>query len=802
VNEHVLERIEFAKVCQLLAGRASSARGKRTALGLRPQMDRAPIEASLDAVRQMRQLQIAGHDPGPIDVGDIDPILARFRIEGDLLEAGELLELKGFLAISTRVRRALGRPEFASAYPAPYALAVRFGDFQPLVARLDEVFEPSGEFLDTASPALQRIRRNLRNARVETGEALAGLARRVSAKPEETFVTLREGRYVLAVHGGDRSRVPGIVHGHSGSGQTVFLEPMQAIERNNAIAEMESAEREERIEILRELNRKVRDVGPVIAESYAISTDLDLLRARALLAGDLRAGVPALNDGERLRLVAARHPLLADAEARGGARVVPLDLELSGEARTLVLSGPNMGGKTVAMKTVGLTVAMAQAGLLVPAGDGTDLPIVDGIFADLGDEQSIEQETSTFGGHLRNIFLAWTESTERSLVLLDELGGGTDPDEGTALGRAVLELLTDRGGFLLATTHLSGLKIVAHEHPRMTNAAMEFDPDTQQPTYRLRPGAPGRSRAFELARRMLPADALLERAEGYRSRMTAELDELLGDLERRRAALDEELERARRREDGLRQATEKRDQQAEKLRQRLQAIREARWESSGALLREAENLLAEARRIRSGLDRAERERTREEAEALQEVEGSIASARSHARVPRDPRLSPLRAAEARPGTTAFSRDLKSIVRIESEPDAAEKVWISHGSLRFHVPVGSLAHPPEQPIAGIPARRRSPVRGPAETPVVEREIDVRGLSAEDGIDRVERYIDRASIAGVGEVRIIHGKGTGTLKRVIEEFLRACPLVESYRIGEPREGGWGATIVRMRSAQLGD
>jgi DNA mismatch repair protein MutS2 len=750
----------------------------------------------------MRQLQIAGHDAGAIDVGDIDSILARLGIEGDLLQPDELIELKGFLAISTRVRRSLGRPEFAASYPAPYALAVRFGDFHSLVGRLDEVFEPSGEFLDTASPGLQRIRRNLRNARVETGEALAGLARRVSAKPEETFVTLREGRYVLAVHGADRARVQGIVHGHSGSGQTVFLEPMQAIERNNAIAEMESAEREERIEILRELSRRVREVAPVIEESYALSTELDLLRARALLAGDLRAGVPALNDGEKLRLVGARHPLLAEGESRGGARVVPLDLELSGTARTLVLSGPNMGGKTVAMKTVGLTVAMAQAGLLVPAGDGTDLPVVDGIFADLGDEQSIEQETSTFGGHLRNIALAWEGATERSLVLLDELGGGTDPDEGTALGRAVLELLTDRGGFLLATTHLSGLKIVAHEHRRMTNAAMEFDPDTQQPTYRLRPGAPGRSRAFELARRMLPTGDLLDRAEGYRSRMTAELDELLGDLERRRAELDEELARARDHEEVLRRATERRDAQAEKLRQRLQAIREARWESAGATLREAENLLAEARRIRSGLDRAERSRTKEEADALKEVEDSVASARAHSRAPRDPRLSPLRASEARPGTHAFSRDLKALVRIESEPDAAEKVWISHGSLRFHVPVGSLTHPVEGQPVGPTRPRRDTVRGPAEPTSVEREIDVRGLSAEEGVERVERYVDRASIAGVPEVRIIHGKGTGILKRAIEEFLGDSTLVETFRIGEPREGGWGATIVRLRSAQVGD
>jgi len=755
----------------------------------------------------MREAFLAGFDPGPVAIGDLDPLLARLRVEGDVLQPEEILALKSLLAVSTQARGSLARTEVSARFPDLWALGARFGDFRAIVRRIDEVFDPGGDFLDSASPDLARIRQRLRLSRTEAGEALASLGRRESSNPEETFVTLRDGRYVLAVRTHDRSRLPGIVHGHSGSGQTVFLEPFQAVERNNEIADLESQEHEELIRILRELSFEIRSQSAVLDESYAAAIDLDLLRARARLAFDLDCGLPAFNDGGHLRLVGARHPLLAAAERNGGARVVPLDVELSKDARTLVLSGPNMGGKTVALKTVGLTVAMAQAGLLVPAAEGTELPVVDGIFADLGDEQSIELETSTFSGHLRNIAMAWTESTPRSLVLLDELGGGTDPDEGTAIGRAVLELLTERGCFLLATTHLSGLKMVAHEHAGMTNAAMEFDPTTQQPTYRMRPGSPGRSRAFELARRMIPEGDLITRAEAYRSPLSARLDELLGDIEQRRAELEQEIARLREVEAELRAASERKDKQAERLRQRLHAIREARWEATGATLREAESLLTEARRIRADMEQtrasgapppggdAEVNRLRLSAEA------KIEDARRKLHRPHDPELKPIRPEEARPGAGAYSIDLKAAVVIETEPDASGKLWIAHGSIRFHVPLGSLVHADASVPAVARPRARSGVRGPSEAPAFERQIDVRGKSAEEALEVVERTVDRASIAGGCEIRIIHGKGTGILKREIEEFLRSSPLIEEFRQGEPREGGWGATIARVRSAQVG-
>ncbi|MBD3161715.1 MAG: hypothetical protein GF328_06380, partial [Candidatus Latescibacteria bacterium] len=711
---------------------------------------------------QMRDAWIAGYDPGPLELDDLAPLLGRLDREGTLLEPLELLALARLLALSTRVRRLLHGSSVEERYPEVHRLAGRLADFGPLVRRLEEVFDPSGDFLDTASPRLARIRKRLNDARGRTREALDHLAREGTAHPEESFVTLRDGRYVLAVRTQDRAALPGIVHGRSKSGQTVFLEPMDAVERNNAISSLVADEQEERLAILRELTGSVRERSDEVHESHEAATELDLLRARASLGLDLEATVPTFHPDGGLRLVAARHPLLAEVARKGGAAVVPLDLEMGAEARTLVVSGPNMGGKTVALKTVGLFCAMAQSGLLVPAREGTQLPFVDAVFVDLGDEQSIEEETSTFAGHLRNIAEAWEGATGRSLVLLDELGGGTDPEEGTALGRALIELLTERRCLLLVTTHLIGLKMVAQEDRRMRNGAMEYDAETQRPSFRLRIGAPGRSRAFELARQIFPPGELTERAERYRSRWTAHLDELLGDLERQRHELAGEIERMQTARQGLEESTRRKERQADRLRGRLQTLREVRWEAEGRTLREAARLLEEARRVRREAGSREHDREGERA-AEQELERAVRSTQGRRARPRDRRAERLETGRIRPGVPAFSHDLKGVVRVEGEPDATGKVWISHGAFRLQVPADSLGPIPE----GLPAPRRrppaGPIRGAPDPPPAEREIDLRGRTAEEGRTEAERFIDRCAVAGLAEVRIIHGKGTGALKR---------------------------------------
>lgn len=803
MNKHALELLEFPKVCQLVADRAASVLGRQKALALSPVDDRAMVESMLDHVRQLREIWIEGNEPGPVEVGLLDNLLSRLRIPGDLLEPTELIDLGKFMGVSTRIRRAIDRPEIAERFSDVHSLGLRFHDFGTIVRRLDKVFDPSGEFLDSASPRLAKIRRRLRSMRSEAGSALAELAKAESSHPEESFVTLREGRYVLAVRGQDRGHLKGIVHGRSKTGQTVFLEPLQAVERNNAISDLEASDQEERLAILRELSSTVQELEPLITESYEASSELDLLRAKTRLSLDLDCVVPSFNDDSSIRLTAARHPLLAAAGKSAAGEVVPLDLELEGSAGTLVLSGPNMGGKTVALKAVGLLCAMAQSGLHVSAGEGVDLPFTDSIYVDLGDDQSIEEETSTFAGHLQNIAKAYQGATKRSLVLLDELGGGTDPEEGTALGRALIELLNDRGCLVLVTTHLVGLKMIAHDHPRMRNAAMEFDPSTQRPTYRLSLGSPGRSRAFELARQILPPGEFLERAEQYRTRWAAHLDDLLGDLERKRGEMEQEIKQLKASQSEYLEAAGRRDKQADRLKKRLQAIREARLEAEGEKLIEAERLLLEAKRVRHEAARkgAADPESRSKTDEARNLEERIGSARQRLRKPRDRDHQPLATGTVEEGQPAWSHDLKSVVRIDSEPDATGKVWILHGTIRFLVPIESLGQVNDA-SSGAPARpTRDRVRGPVVEDTIEREIDIRGKTAAEGLEEIERYIDRAAVAGVPQVRIIHGKGKGILKREIEAFLSGSQLVESFRTGEPREGGWGVTIVTVRSAQVG-
>ncbi len=770
---------------------------------LQPGDKETDIRAELDRVDSMCALFLAGLEPGPLAVGDLGEFLRRLHRKGEIFEPAELIEIGKLLSVSTRVRHALDSREVEERYPLLHQLGRRFGDFGRIVRRLEEVFDPTGAFLDTASPRLARTRRRLRQSKSDTSAALEKLARQESTRPEETFVTLREGRYLLAVRNQDRGRLPGIVHSHSKTGQTVFLEPLTAVEQNNAISGLEAEEQEECLRILRELCSTVQERVGEITEGYEATAELDLVRAKARFGLDLGCRKPIFNADRLLRLVGARHPLLAAASGGSHGTVVPLDLEMSPEGSTLLVSGPNMGGKTVALKTVGLLCLMAQSGIPIPAEAGTDLPWLDSLFVDLGDEQSIERDTSTFAAHLQNLAVAFREATERSLVLIDELGGGTDPEEGAALGRALIELMTERGTLLLATTHLIGLKIVAHEDPRMRNAAMEFDAETERPTYRLCLGSPGRSRAFELARQILPGGELLERAETYRTRWSAAFDEVLAQLERRRAELDQEVARLRQAQSDLEASREQNESHRERLKERLQLLRETRWETEGRRLAEAERLLGEARRLREQAASIESgPNGTVEAAEVGRLRERVKTLRSGARRPRDRKHLPLDPAEVRPGQSVWSHDLKALVKIDSEPEGTDRVWILHGSIRFRTVLSSLGHP--EAGQGAPAPRSRPRRRivdlDSDRPL-EREIDIRGLSAEEGVRETERTVDRAAVSGVPEIRVIHGKGTGTLKREVEAFLRSSPLVESFRTGTPREGGWGATIVRVRSAELG-
>lgn len=776
--------------------------GRERALELSPDLDRDAIRLSQERITEWKRLELRGETPGAAEVPDLRVPLARLRKGAGSLDGRELYEFLPFLD-HVGALRYLRDQALRSTQEIPRLAEIlgRIGDFSGTTRRLRRSLSPSGEILDTASPELAQIRKDLHYALQHAAGLLEDMLGRITESREDSFVTLREGRYVISVRAQQRGAMPGLVHGRSNSGQSVLLEPFEAVEANNRVAEGREEEKREEARILAELSELLRSQGEALSDAFAAMGELDLIRAEALLALALRAEPPALNHEGRIRLVQARHPILAEAEDRGGARVVPLNLELLRERPVLLISGPNMGGKSVALKTVGLLELMAKAGLHVPAADGTDLPLVDSVFVDLGDEQSIEGDLSTFAGHLRNIGRVWTDATSDSLVLLDELGGGTDPEEGAALAMAILETLAARSTLTLATTHITSVKLFAGEQPRMQNAAMEFDAASFRPLFRLTIGEPGRSRAFEIARRILPDAGLLERAEAYRSPLLIGMDRLLGQVDREKVRLEEARAALERQAEDLRRATELKARQAERLRERLRKIRDDRRAALDRLYREAEEEIRSRREALEARIRAAEEASAQVVPAavvpdLRRAERELSRRRLEARSNRRREVQgrKLSVEGMQPGRSAWLPDLEATVRILRI--AADRAWVDWNGRRLEVAVSSLEEIPEgraQVSASPPAVRIEE----ASPEPVGRELDLRGLRAEEALEKLDRFLDRASLQHLHQVRIVHGKGTGVLKREVEKHLEGHPLVTGFRMGELAEGGWGVTVAELGS-----
>ena len=802
LNPHTLDVLEFEKVRRMLLRWTFSIPGQEHVRALAPDLTPDAIRLSQERISEWKALELRGEAPGAAEIDDLRPLFLRLERGTGFLDAAELYRFLPFLDHLTRLRALWSSGEApaaerATARPRLAEILARVPEVRAVRQRLERSISSGGEILDSASPALARARRELFERRQGATSLLDDLRARLGAEREESFVTLREGRYVLSVRSHQRSLLPGLLHGRSQSGQSVLVEPLEAVEANNRVAEAREEEKREEVRVLQELTEELRARGADLAAGFEAVGILDLIRAEARVALDLRAEAPQLNDKGRLRIVHGRHPILVEAEARGGAPVVPLDLEIDRGAPVLLVSGPNMGGKTVAMKTVGLIVLMARAGLHVPAADGTDLPVVDSVFVDLGDEQSIEGDLSTFAGHLRNIGAMWDEATPRSLAILDELGGGTDPEEGAALAMALLEGLAARGTLTLATTHLTAVKLFAADRPGMQNAAMEFDPRTQAPRFLLRIGEPGTSRAFDIARRLLPGTDLLDRAEQYRSPLLVQMEELFGRVEAERRRVEEERGRLEGERSRLTAAVEQKDRQAARLRDRLQRVRTERAAAAGKLYEDAARFVQE---LKLTLERKVNEASAQA--AMEQVRGRerdldrrVAELKAPHRRERPGR--PLPPEEIHPGSEAWLSRLRARVRIERV--AGARVWVDASGRRFEVARHDLEVVPEAAAKASDLPSRGGVNLPevGEEPA-DRELDLRGCRAEEALARLDVFLDRARLHNLHQVRIVHGKGTGALKREVERHLRSHPLVTSFRMVELAEGSWGVTVANLGSS----
>ncbi|MBM4017340.1 MAG: endonuclease MutS2 [Planctomycetes bacterium] len=789
MDAHTLERLEFGKVLDRIAAGCMLGLGAAAARALVPLTDREAIRTRADRIGEAMAILAAGHDFSVERFEDPAALFDRAAIEDSALAPAELGTVAAVLRNARDLQRTFKR--LRGEAPSLWKLSMDLAPEPDLLAAIEKALAPDGTVADDASGDLSRIRREVRELQDRIRRRLERLLQNAQVKPLLTgdYVTLRNGRYVIPVLAAQSGEVPGIIHDRSDTGHTAFIEPQFAVQAGNELRSLASDEEREVQRILRELTRGVRSHLPALRQTAEALVQFDLSRAAARYARAHNCSRPVFAEDGRLRLVAARHPILEDALAAGGGAVVPLDFELGGPVRTVAVTGANAGGKTVALKTIGLACLLAQAGLMAPAKEGSTFPLLERVLADIGDEQSIEANLSTFSGHIRHINEILSQAGERSLVLLDEIGAGTDPAEGGALACAILAALHRRGCLTAATTHLGQVKGFVSEQPGMENAAVQFDPKTLAPTYRLVVGLPGASHALAIARRHGLPEEVLRAAEGLVDSRAIEMEGLLGRLTAALKKAEADAAQARGERAEAEQSRKELALRLEELkRERKEALRRAAEEARGLVdnaRREMERAIAEARRAGADADAARqlRRKVEEKRASIKKKSAELAPRARPALRPEDLEAGRLVWIDAmnRAGT---------IVRIDRRRG---KVEVSAGGTPIEVDAAALRRADEGAPPAPAARAPPVVHRPAS---VAPEVKLVGLRADEAMRNLETYLNQACLAGLASVRIIHGHGTGALRDAVQALLKKHPLIESFRFGEPREGGRGATIAVLR------
>ncbi|HUT68485.1 MAG TPA: endonuclease MutS2 [Dehalococcoidales bacterium] len=782
-----LEMLEFPRIREILAGYTSFSASRELALKLQPQHDYEDISLLLRQTAEARQL--LGLERG-FSVGSVLDVREKTRLaalEG-ILEPLSLLEIQQTLAALHELRRYL--KSISEDFPLLWEIAEGIVELHQIEKDIGSCLDPAGEVLDTASPALADIRHQLRETRGQILEKLEAIVRspRGNRILQEDIITEREGRYVILVKVECRHEVKGIVHDISNTGATVFMEPTVAVGLGNAIRELVIEERREIERILRLLSAEVGAHSDDISRSIELASGLDLVLAKARYARRIKAVEPVIiepdpghgavgkNRAGLLKLVDARHPLLGD-------NAVPFSAELGRDFSIMVITGPNTGGKTVTLKTIGLLSLMAQSGMPIPASGESHLPLFDGVFADIGDEQSIEQTLSTFSWHMGNVVRIIRGATGNSLVLLDELGTSTDPAEGSALARAVLRYFLARWTLTVATTHYSDLKAFAHATPGLENASLEFDPETLTPTYHLTVGIPGGSNAMATAARLgIPAE-IIDDARSMLTEGSQELESVLANLmseKQKIASLQRELKAER---DEFARRNTALNNELERLKsEERKAIQEAR----DTIVRETAELHKEIRQAAAEL------RKEKSAAKMEQARRTLAGVReqldSEAWQPRVGENIEAEAGIIKVGDTVRVKEAGLTATVLSISEESGEIEVQSGRTKMRLSIDSVvkttAPQDISPSGTQPAVRRVPL-----------ELDLRGKRADEVEIALDIYLNDAAQSNIAEARIIHGIGTGTVRSIVRDFLTKHPLVKSFRAGERDEGGDGATVVRL-------
>lgn len=787
MDEKILQRLEFDKIRTLLAQCAGSPLGKEMALALEPYREYRKIVRAQAETNEGRKL--LRFEQG-IDLGgwhDIRPQLSRVE-RGAALEAEELFEVGQTLKAVRRIKKFFKNKQ--SEYPLIGRIVYKLEVLPELEEAIEKAILPGGEVSDHASAELAQVRRRLVAARNKIKEHLEQIINtpRYRKYLQDPVITIREGRYVVPVKQEYREQVPGIVHDQSASGATLFVEPIAVVERNNEVRRMESAERQEVARILDGLSTLVFNEREVLEKSLEGLGQIDFIMAKADFSRKIDGSSPAIKENPYLNLKSVRHPLLKG-------KVVPIDIHLGKEFDILVITGPNTGGKTVTLKSTGLLILMAQSGLHIPAETGSEVGVFQQVYADIGDEQSIEQSLSTFSSHMKNIIKILKDAGPQSLVLLDELGAGTDPAEGAALARAILQQLQFLKAKVVATTHYSELKDFAYKEERVENASVEFDPETLMPTYRLAIGRPGRSNAFEIAGRLGLAKSVIDAAKKFMPSEQIEAREIIKQLEMERRKAGEALREAEklRNEAGEikakyekleRDIRQKKDKLVDDARKRArQIVREARKEAEAAIMELREKISAGEGRVREKAIQEVRKR-------LKEMQGEMEETQK----PEEMRkVSP---DKLKAGEEIFLPKYNQRGYVLEKPQNNE-VLVQVGIMKMSVPVDELYKVEKKSKKKVETKKQENISRLVadKAGTIDPEIDLRGMYVEDALQEVEKYLDDAYLAGLTRVSLIHGKGTGALRAAVHHFLAGNRRVKSFRLGMHGEGGAGVTVVEL-------
>lgn len=776
-----LQILEFDKILNVISRFSHSETTREYVLHILPFKNKEDIEKRFGQIQEIRRLSQEGTPLRLSHFEDISQLIEKIRPEGTLLEPLELLSILSVLRIISAISIQVGERK---DLPLLIELTAHLTGFPEIHTGIERTLDSEGNILDNASPVLSDLRIRIKSLEKKIRKRLEEMVRdrRIVPFLQDNFIIQRSGRWVIPVRMDSKGRVPGVVHDISRSGETAFIEPLEIIGVANELENLIAEEKAEVIRILRAICSKIRIVADEIKEQYKTIVYIDVLNSIARFSDYLKMNIPEINDSSVIKLVGARHPLLMLLEKDNTIKeVVPLDMNLGEGNKVMVITGPNAGGKTISIKTIGLLLFMALSGIPVPCDSSSTFPLVNEILVDIGDEQSIESSLSTFSAHITNISEILKRADSKTIVLMDELGTGTEPAQGAAIACAVLNSLEEKGPLVFATTHLLDIAGFAHRTEGIVNASMEFDQETLSPLYRLKAGEPGQSYALEIARRYgMPEDTISSAKEMLGS-LKMEFHNLITDMKEKRVQYEEALTELQ----GHKRELEGKERF---LKERLAEAENQKREILKNTYEEAKNIISDTKRqINAILEEVKREKSREVRKKLVKTEQQVEERlKEH---DREPSLS---VDEIKVGDVVFVKSIGYDAEVLTIDRKHNHVRVKVGSKDIEALVSDLSHSkkryPEKEIYGYTVQR--------EEEIIPFQLNIVGLRVDEAISRLEPFLNHASIADINEVTIIHGVGTGALLKAVRSYLKEHPLVKEFRKGELSEGGNGVTIVKMK------